>query len=46
MFAGPFVAGLLSARHAGLVPAVMTVVMAGLGLALLAASRNAGPPRR
>ena len=45
MFAGPFVAGLLSARYAGVVPAVMTVVMAAVGLALLTASRGAGRSR-
>jgi MFS family permease len=39
MFAGPFVAGLLSARHAGVLPGLMTVVMAAVGVALLAAAR-------
>ena len=39
MFAGPFVAGLLSARHAGVLPGIMTVVMATVGVALLAAAR-------
>jgi MFS family permease len=42
MFVGPVVAGLLSARHAGVLPGVMTVVMATLGLALLAAARATG----
>jgi MFS family permease len=39
MFAGPFVSGLLSARHAGLLPAVMVVVLATVGLLLLGHAR-------
>jgi MFS family permease len=35
MFAGPFVSGLLMARHAGVLPGVMLVVTAAIGLALL-----------
>jgi MFS family permease len=35
MFAGPFVSGLLSARHAGVLPGVMMVVLATVGLVLL-----------
>lgn len=38
-FAGPFLSGLLTARHAGVLPGVMLVVLAGLGLALLAHAR-------
>jgi MFS family permease len=36
MFAGPFVSGLLTVRHAGVLPGVMLVVLAAVGLALLA----------
>jgi MFS family permease len=39
MFAGPFVSGLLSARHAGVLPGVMMVVMVTVGLALLVQAR-------
>jgi predicted MFS family arabinose efflux permease len=39
MFAGPFVSGLLSARHAGLLPGVMVVVLATVGLLLLVHAR-------
>jgi hypothetical protein len=35
MFAGPFVSGLLGARHAGVLPGVMMVVLATVGVALL-----------
>jgi MFS family permease len=35
MFAGPVVSGLLTARHAGVLPGVMLVVAATIGLALL-----------
>lgn len=35
MFAGPFVSGLLGARHAGVLPGVMMVVVATVGVALL-----------
>lgn len=35
MFAGPFVSGLLGARHAGVLPGVMMVVLATVGLVLL-----------
>jgi len=39
MFAGPFVSGLLTVRHAGVLPEVMLVVLAAVGLALLAHAR-------
>ncbi|HEU4371736.1 MAG TPA: MFS transporter [Methylomirabilota bacterium] len=39
MFVGPFVAGLLTARHVGVLPVVMTVVLATVGLALLRVGR-------
>jgi MFS family permease len=39
MFAGPFVSGLLGARHAGVLPGVLTVVLATIGVALLARAR-------
>ena len=39
MFAGPFVSGLLSARHAGVLPGVMMVVLATVGLVLLGHAR-------
>ena len=39
MFAGPFVSGLLTVRHAGVLPGVMLVVLAAVGLALLARAR-------
>jgi MFS family permease len=45
MFVGPFVAGLLSARHAGVLPGFMAVVMAAVGVALLAAGRATGRSR-
>jgi len=45
MFLGPFVAGLLTARHAGVLPGVMTVVLAAVGLALLGLGRRPGPSR-
>ena len=45
MFLGPFVAGLLTARHAGVLPGVMTVVLAAVGLALLGLGRRAGRSR-
>jgi MFS family permease len=50
MFVGPFVAGLLTARHAGVLPGVMTVVMATVGVGLLVAAcgamtRATGPSR-
>jgi len=35
MFAGPFVSGLLGARHAGVLPGVMMVVLTTVGLVLL-----------
>lgn len=41
MFVGPFVAGLLTARHAGVLPGVMTVVLATVGLLLLGVRRGA-----
>jgi MFS family permease len=40
MFLGPFVAGLFAARHPGLVPGVMSVVVLGVALGLLVASRT------
>ena len=43
MFAGPFVSGLLTVRHADVLPGVMLVVLAAVGLALLARARL--PPR-
>ena len=39
MFAGPFVSGLLGARHAGVLPGVLTVVVAAIGVALLTRAR-------
>jgi hypothetical protein len=39
MFAGPFVSGLLGARHAGVLPGVMMAVLATVGVALLAHAR-------
>lgn len=39
MFAGPVVAGLLGARHAGILPGVMMVVLAAVGGALLVRGR-------
>jgi hypothetical protein len=39
MFAGPFLSGILAARHGGVLPGVMLVVLAALGLALLAHAR-------
>jgi MFS family permease len=39
MFAGPFVSGLLGARHAGVLPGVLTAVLATIGVALLARAR-------
>jgi MFS family permease len=45
MFLGPFVAGLLTARHAGVLPGVMTVVLAAVGLALLGLGRHPGRSR-
>ena len=39
MFLGPFASGLLTARHAGVLPGVMVVVLAGVGVALLGAAR-------
>jgi MFS family permease len=45
MFLGPLVAGLLTARHAGVLPGVMTVVLAAVGLALLGVGRGGGRSR-
>ena len=45
MFAGPFVSGLLTVRHAGVLPGVMLVVLAAVGLALLARARLAARSR-
>jgi MFS family permease len=39
MFAGPFIAGLLGAQHAGVLPGAMMLVLAVIGAALLAAAR-------
>jgi MFS family permease len=39
MFAGPFVSGLLGARHAGVLPGVMMVMLATVGLLLLVYAR-------
>ena len=39
MFAGPFVSGLLGARHAGVLPGVMMTVLAVVGVALLVQAR-------
>jgi uncharacterized membrane protein len=39
MFAGPFVSGLLSARHGGVLPGLMMVVLATVGAALLVRAR-------
>ena len=44
MFAGPFVSGLLGARHVGVLPGLMVVVMAAVGVALLV--HAAAAPRR
>jgi MFS family permease len=45
MFVGPFVAGLLTARHAGVLPGAMIVVLAAVGLALLRVGRTTGRSR-
>jgi MFS family permease len=45
MFLGPFVAGLLAARHPGLVPGVMSVFLIVAGLGLLLAAGRAGRSR-
>ncbi len=39
MFAGPFVSGLLGARHVGVLPGVMVAVMVTVGVALLVRAR-------
>jgi MFS family permease len=39
MFVGPVLAGLLSARHAGVLPGVMALVLATVGVALLGLGR-------
>jgi MFS family permease len=39
MFLGPFVSGLLTARHAGLLPGVLVVVLATVGVALVVGAR-------
>jgi MFS family permease len=39
MFLGPVLSGVLTARHAGVLPGIMTVVLAAVGLALIAAGR-------
>jgi MFS family permease len=39
MFAGPVVSGLLGTRHAGVLPGVLTVVLATVGVALLVRAR-------
>jgi MFS family permease len=45
MFLGPFLSGLLGARHAGVLPGVMATVLATVGLALLGAARLTGRSR-
>ena len=45
MFAGPFVSGLLGARHAGVLPGVMMVVLATVGVVLLLHPRLTGRSR-
>jgi MFS family permease len=45
MFAGPFVSGLLTARHAGVLPGVMCVALALVGLALLLRPLPRAPSR-
>jgi MFS family permease len=45
MFAGPLLAGLLTARHAGALPGVMLVVLAIVGVALLARAPTTASPR-
>ncbi len=44
MFAGPLLAGLLTARHAGALPGVMLVVLAIVGVALLARAPATASP--
>ena len=43
MFAGPFVSGLLTARHAGVLPGLMMAATATIGLALLLQPRLTRP---
>ena len=43
MFLGPVLAGLLTARHAGVLPAALIVVMVALAIALLAQPRATAP---
>jgi hypothetical protein len=43
MFLGPVVAGLLTARHAGVLPAVLIAVMVTLAVTLLAQPRAPAP---
>jgi hypothetical protein len=45
MFLGPFLSGLLTARHAGVLPGVLLVVLAAVGIALLARGPLAAPSR-
>jgi MFS family permease len=45
MFAGPFVSGLLAARHAGVLPGVMLVILSLVGLALVLRPRGTAPSR-
>ena len=45
MFAGPFISGLLGARHAGVLPGVMMVVLATVGVVLLLHPRLTGRSR-
>ena len=45
MFAGPFVSGLLGGSHAGVLPGVMMVIVATVGVALLAHARLTALPR-
>jgi MFS family permease len=39
MFLGPFLSGLLTARHAGVLPGVLVMVLAAAGVALLVGAR-------
>ncbi len=45
MFAGPFVSGLLGGSHAGVLPGVMMVIVATVGVALLVRARLTALPR-
>lgn len=45
MFLGPLLSGLLTARHAGVLPGVMLAVLAIVGMALIVRASKARPPR-